>query len=434
MSPSPSSETGAMRRYAQVFRRPQVAPLLLVGFLGRLPHSVTAVLITMHVTATMGLDYWQAGLAAALLTIGLAIGSPWRGRRIDTVGLRRAIVPSIVVEALAWGLAPYANYPVLLLLLFLAGLYALPVFTIVRQSLGVMMTGADRRTAYSLDSMITELVFIIAPGGSAVLASTLGSSLAMTVVGILVVIAGLALIAFNPPTRSSQLPTSPRQAVGPLEGPSHQTDAPGVVPVVTGATPIVKAGGAAPQKRFGWVSAGVIAMLIMAAGAGISLSGSEVSVVAFAEHSGDSGSGLWWAYGLWSAASLVGGFIYGAQTRKFDPLMIITVLGIALIPAAFAPDMFWLGILLVLSGFFIAPLMTSASERLTESVAERHRGEAMGWYGSAMTAGTALGTPLVGVVIDAAGPSAAIVALAGVAMATGLGTMALRSLRRRRLS
>lgn len=74
--------------------------------------------------------------------------------------------------------------------------------------------------------------------------------------------------------------------------------------------------------------------------------------------------------------------------------------------------------------------MTAASERLTESVPERHRGEAMGLYGSALTAGTALGTPMVGVVIDIAGPAAAFLVLAGVAMATGLGTMALRRVRR----
>lgn len=423
------SEPGAFRRYGQVFRRPHVAPLLMVGFLGRLPHSVTAVLITLHVSHTLNLPYWQAGLAAALLTIGLAIGSPWRGRRIDTVGLRRAVVPSIVVEALAWGLAPYASYEVLLLLLFVAGLYALPVFTIVRQSLGVLMTGPDRRTSYSLDSMITEIVFIIAPGGSAVLAATLGTQTAMTVVGALVVVAGVSLLISNPPTRSSQLPSSPRQPVGELESPGHPSEASSVVPVVTGAIPVIKPG-PQRQKRFSWVTGAVIAMLIMAAGAGMALSGTEVSVVAFSEHSGDSAGGLWWAYGMWSAASLVGGFFYGAQTRRFDPLKIIAVLGVAMIPAAFAPDMFWLGILLVASGFFVAPLMTAASERLTESVPERHRGEAMGWYGSALTAGTALGTPMVGVVIDIAGPAAAFLVLAGVAMATGLGTMALRRVRR----
>lgn len=409
-----SKEPGALARYDAVLRRPHVLSLLAVGFLGRLPHSVTAVLVTLHVTRTLGLDYASAGLAAAVLTIGIALGSPWRGRRIDTVGLRRAVAPSIVVESLAWGLAPFANFPVLLVLLFAAGLYALPVFTIVRQSLGVLMEGDERRTAFSLDSIATELVFIVGPGASAVVAGRLSSVLAMEAVGALVVIAGLVLLWRNPPTRSSQLPGSHRE----------QLD--------TATLPLVAAASRPPARRFAWVTATVAAMLVLSAGAGLSLSGAEVGVVAFSEHAGASGAGLWWAYGIWSAASLVGGVVYGAQRRRIDPLAIITVLGLAMVPVAWAPDMLWLGLLLVPSGFFIAPLMTAASERLTEVVAERHRGEAMGWYGSAMTGGTAIGTPLVGLVIDAAGPSSAFLALALVAALTGVGTMVLRSARRRR--
>lgn len=432
MSAEKGSEKGAFAQYGAVLKRPHVAPLLLVGFLGRLPHSVTAVLVTIHVTQTLDRDYASAGLAAALLTIGIAFGAPWRGRAIDTRGLRRALLPSIIVEGAAWGLAPFVSYEWLLLLLFLAGLYALPVFTIVRQSLSVMMHGDDRRTAFSLDSMSTEMVFIIGPGAAAVVATQLSSGLAMMVVGGLVVLAGIVLMWRNPPTRSSQLPSSGRVQVDELSAPAHPDDAPNVVPVVTGAIPVIKPGGPAP-KRFGWVNATVVAMLIMAAGAGMSLSGTEVSVVAFSERTHDGGAGLWWAYGIWSFASLVGGFLYGAQRRRFDPLAIIALMGIALLPVAFAPDMFWLGLLLVPSGFFIAPLMTAASERLTEAVSERHRGEAMGFYGSAMTAGTALGTPLVGVVIDQAGASTAFTALAGVAILTGVGTIGVRALRRRRL-
>lgn len=427
-----SAESSALSRYWEVLRRPHVAPLLAVGFLGRLPHSVTAVLVTLHVQSTLGLSYAMAGLAAAILTIGIALGAPWRGRRIDAVGLRRAVVPSIIVEGLAWGLAPYASYPWLLVLLFVAGVYGLPVFTVVRQSMGVLMRGPDRRTAFSLDSMSTELVFIIGPGAAAVLATTVSTGFALTAVGVMVVVAGLVLLWRNPPTRSSQLPSSPREAIDELEGPARPEDAPQVVPVVTGAIPVVAAG-SRPAKRMNWVTPGVIAMFIMAAGAGMSLAGTEVGVVAFVEHDGGGGLGLWWAYGVWSAASLVGGFVYGAQTRRFDPLVLITVLGLSMLPVALAPDTLWLGPILAISGFFIAPLMTSASERLTDIVPERHRGEAMGWYGSAMTAGTAIGTPLVGMVLDSFGPQAAFVALACVAMFTGLGTMGLRSLRRRHL-
>lgn len=423
-----TSSSGALRRYGKVLRAPHVPTLLLVGFAGRLPHSVTAVLVTMHVTLTLGLDYASAGLAAALLTIGVAVGSPWRGRRIDSVGLRRAVVPSLVVEGLAWGIAPHVSYPFLLVLLFLAGLYALPVFTVVRQSLGVLMHGPDRRTAFSLDSMATELVFVIGPGGSAVLAARFSSGAALTVIGVLVVLAGVLLLVRNPPTHSDRLQVGAPDEIGELQAPSRPEDAPNVVPVVTGAIPVL-----GPEPRWGrrWLTAGVLAMFVMAAGAGFALAGTEVGVVAFSERSGDAGAGLWWAYAVWSAASLIGGFVYGLRSRRLDPLLLITVLGIGLLPAALAGDMFWLGLLLAISGFFIAPLMTAASERLTDLVAERHRGEAMGWYGSAMTAGTAIGTPLVGLVIDHAGAPAAFLVLAVVAILTGVATLTLRTLRRR---
>jgi MFS family permease len=386
----------------------------------------------------MGLDYASAGLASALLTIGVAIGSPWRGRAIDLKGLRRALIPSLIVEGAAWCLAPYANFPVLTLLLFLAGLYSIPVFTVIRQSLGVLMHGADRRTAFSLDSMATELVFVIAPGGSAVLAAAVSTKVALTTVGILVVVAGLALLISNPPTHSSQLgagePSPGRDQIGELEAPTRPGDAPEVVPTVTGALPIIRSDAPGPRKRkrTAWVTPGVLAMFLMSAGAGMSLSGTEVGVVAFSKHFGDQGSGLWWAYGLWCFASLTGGFVYGLISRRFDPLLLLTLMGVALVPAVVAGNLFWLGVLLFPSGFFCAPLMTAASERLTDLVDERNRGVAMGFYGSAMTAGTALGTPLVGLVIDAGGPGAAFAALAVVTIVVGLATMTLQTWRRRR--
>lgn len=429
--PDQPENIGALRRYGRVLGTPHVPTLLVVGFLGRLPHSVTAVLVTLHVTKVLDLSYASAGLATAMLTIGVAIGAPWRGRRIDMVGLRRAVLPSVVVEAVCWSLAPFASFPVLVLLLFLAGLYSIPVFTVVRQSLGVLMHGPDRRTAFSLDSMATEMVFVIAPGGSAVLATAVSTTATFIAMGLLVVFAGCVLLVTNPPTRSEHLP----EPIGDLEAPTRAMDAPEVVPVVTGAIPVVQSDAIQPpvkKARMSWVTAGVIAMFMMSAGAGLSLSGTEVGVVAFSEHFGDAGTGLWWAYGLWCFASLLGGFVYGLMSRKLDPLLLLVLLGAALVPAVFAGSLFWLGVALFPSGFFCAPLMTAASERLTDLVDERNRGVAMGFYGSAMTAGTALGTPIVGVVIDAGGPAVAFGSLAAVTVAVGLLTMLLRSIRRQR--
>ena len=58
----------------------------------------------------------------------------------------------------------------------------------------------------------------------------------------------------------------------------------------------------------------------------------------------------------------------------------------------------------------------------------------MGWYGSALTAGVALGAPLAGVFIDGIGPSAGFVSVgaAGVVLCL-FGLVLLRHRRRRGL-
>ena len=424
--------SGVFQRYARVLRRPHVPTLLLVGVFGRLPHSAAAILLTLHVRNGLQMDFASAGLVTAMLTIGVAIGSPWRGRIVDIKGVRRAVLPSIVVEAGAFGAAPFVGFQVLLVLMFLAGLFSLPVFTVVRQSMGVVVRGPDRTTAFALDSMTTELVFVIAPGGISVLATAISTTASLLLVGAMVVFAGVILMVTNPPTRSSQLPSAPREAVDDLAAPSRPTDA-SSVPAITGAIPVVPLPQPQPRRRFmPWLSISAAAMMVMALGAGMALAGTEVALVGFNETLGGGGDTLWVMYGVWCFGSLVGGFVYGALSRKFDPFAIIIVLGLTLVPVAFSLTLALISIALFVSGFFIAPLMTAASERLTEAVPERNRGQAMGLYGSAMTAGTAAGTPLVGVMLDVGGPTVAICVLAGVAVATGVVAMVLRQIRRRR--
>jgi MFS family permease len=58
-------------------------------------------------------------------------------------------------------------------------------------------------------------------------------------------------------------------------------------------------------------------------------------------------------------------------------------------------------VLLFVSGFFCAPTITATVDDLTRAVPKAVRGEAMGWHGSALTFGGAVGAPLVGSAIDA---------------------------------
>ena len=108
---------------------------------------------------------------------------------------------------------------------------------------------------------------------------------------------------------------------------------------------------------------------------------------------------------------MVGGLVYGAMHRPISPVLLLLGMSALTVPMAFAQDTWTLGLLSVLPGLLCAPVLSAASEKVAELVDERRRGEAMGWYGSALTGGVALGAPLAGVFIDGVGPSGGFVAV-----------------------
>ena len=101
--------------YRELLRIVPVRRLLIVGMIARFPHSAAGVLLTLHVVQTLERGYAEAGAVAAVMTIGIAVGAPWRGRRVDTAGLRAALIPSVIAEAVIWSVAPHLSYEWLLL-------------------------------------------------------------------------------------------------------------------------------------------------------------------------------------------------------------------------------------------------------------------------------------------------------------------------------
>ncbi|MEO5319884.1 MFS transporter [Arthrobacter sp. CC3] len=412
--------------------------LLTVGMIARIPHSAAGVLLTLHIVLTLGEGYAAAGAAAAVMTIGIAVGAPWRGRRVDTVGLRKALIPSVVSETVIWSVVPHVSYEWLLALVFVGGLLTLPIFSVVRQSLGVLASGEQRRTAFALDAIATELVFMLGPAAGAIVATAGYSVAGLTVLGVCTSVAGLFLMWFNPPTRS---------AVADAEYETDQQE--GAEVAVVAAAPAHLQGAAAElapvaagelrrsglrhrvAHNFAWFTAAVAAVFAVAAGAGMVLSGTDVGIVAALETGGHQAEiGL--VFVFWCAASVVGGLLYGAMHRPVSPIILLLGMAALTIPMGFARDTLTLCLLSLLPGLLCAPVLSSASEKVAELVEEGRRGEAMGWYGSALTAGVALGAPLAGVFIDGIGPSAGFVSVGAAGVVLCLFGLALLRHRRRR--
>ena len=423
--------------YKETLSVRSVRQLLVIGLIARIPHSAAGVLLTLHVVLTLDQGYAAAGAAAALMTIGIAIGAPWRGRRVDQAGLRKALIPSVISEALIWAIVPHVSYQWVLPLVFVGGLFSLPIFSVIRQSLGVLVDGEQRRSAFALDSIFTELVFMIGPAVGAVAATSGYSGAALTAVGASVSVAGLFLIWFNPPTRSEDPCTAEESAARAAD----DLAAAGAAMVASAAHVQEAASELAPAgsrlaglrghvvRNFAWFTVSVASVFVVAAGAGMVLSGTDVGIVAILERSGHQ-TELGIVFFFWCAASVVGGVVYGAMHRPVSPLLLLLGMAALTIPMGLAQDTWTLAILSVLPGLLCAPVLSAASEKVADLVGEERRGEAMGWYGSALTAGVALGAPVAGVFIDGVGSWAGFVAVGAAGVVLCLAGLVLMKVRR----
>lgn len=445
-----------MDAYRRVLAAPGAASVLLLGFLARIPFSTLGLLLTLHCVLGLDRSYLEAGLIVTASTLGTAISSPWRGRLVDRHGLRRAIAPPIIIQPLCLVAAAFSPYPVLVALAFIGGLFAIPVWTIVRTSLSVIVPAALRRSAFALDAVLTEIVFMAGPAGITILAMSLDTRTALVIVAASVVVAGVGLAIANPPTRSdrimlpTKLPTGLAasesaalvQGDGYAEARFAEDLTTGQIPALTAEDlaahdEVVREGAgesAARSARRALLSWGGIAVLAATGVGNATIMATDLSIVAIMETAGQAGLiGLVMA--AWCAGSLIGGLVYGMMTRAVDALWVLLLLGALTVPVAFASDLGLLLVAVVLAGLALAPLITVTGEAIAQLVAEEHRGEAMGWHGTSMTVGAAVGSPVFGAVIDQAGPSVGVgaaAALAVIVACAGIGGRKVRRVRLRR--
>jgi MFS family permease len=349
--------------YRQVLAVPGISRLLLVATLARVPHTAAGVVLTLHVVTALGLGYGAAGLATAAYTIGAALGGPWRGRVVDRYGVRAALWPSIVVEGAFWSASPWLPYELVIPGAVVAGMFALPVFSLTRQAIGVVVPEHLRRTAFALDSITVEMSFMAGPLLGVLAVTQLSSTTALMSVGACQVVAGLALVLLNPTVRS-------------------ESGAPAV---------------AGPRRA--WFTPQFAAVLLLMAASTLALTGTDVATVAVLNESGHTAL-LGLVFAAWGLGSIVGGTVYGALTRTITSPVLVVGLALVTIPLGLAHSWWVLAIALIVAGALCAPSISATVGDVSRLVPEAHRGEAMGWHSTAATIGVAIGAPLTGLAID----------------------------------
>lgn len=372
-----------------------LARIYALGFISRIPPAAAAVLLTLHVVNGLGHSWSAAGGLAGAATVCAAIAGPWRGRLLDRVGLRATMAPCLVVNAIAWSIAPFVGYWALLALACVAGLWQVPVWSIIRQAVLAAAPEEDRRSAIALDSVTVEMAFAIGPSLTVWAATVYDTRWVLLVVQLAGVLAASLLWLANP----TLLPDEARDEQR------------------------------LPLRQ--WAGPAFLAMLLVAATSSLVLAATDVSVVAATKEMGNQ-SALAWILVVWSVGSLIGGLIYGALPRAVPAVLLLGILCLTTFPLAFAKTPVLLGVLCALSGLVISPTIVATVDGISKVVPVTARGEAMGWHGSALTIGGAVGAPIAGVAIDTWGSAGGFIAPAavgaGVAVIAGL----LMTMRKRR--
>ena len=85
-----------LEKYVAFIRQPDVAKLLLVALLSRMPVGMGGFALLMFLRENLG-DYARAGTAVGVQLVALAAAAPIMGRLIDRVGGR---IPLIVTGTL----------------------------------------------------------------------------------------------------------------------------------------------------------------------------------------------------------------------------------------------------------------------------------------------------------------------------------------------
>jgi hypothetical protein len=181
-------------------------------------------------------------------------------------------------------------------------------------------------------------------------------------------------------------------------------------------------------RRGEWFSPALIAVLAAAIGATVVLAGTDVAIVGHLRESGEVQlTGL--IFVAWGIGSMPGGLVYGALPRELSPFLLLLALAVLTVPVGLAPGPLSLMLTILPAAALCAPVITSTIEAVSRLVPEQVRGEAMGWHGSALQAGSALGAPLAGTAMDATGSWAgfAAVGVGGAVIAVlGLGVLGAR--------
>ncbi len=386
-------------KYALILRYPGALLFSLTGLFARLQMSMAGIGATLLIVHERG-SFSLAAMITAAYALAAAFIGPQLSRLVDRYGQFRIIpiqllfhVPAILgvvivayadgLEALLFGLA------------FIAGSTQLSVGALIRARWSKIYTGTPQlRTAFAMESLVDEIVFIAGPPLATILALQVAPSAALLVATAILTVGSVILVL----QRSTQ------------------------------PTPSIGTGNEAPKGSALFLP-GVASIAGIFVFLGAVFGSYEITTIAVAADAGAAGyTGLILA--VYSAGSLFGGFFFGAKDFRaaLPKQFFFAVCGLAVVtlPLAAMGNLWLLGLASFVAGFAVAPVLIAGSSLIEHIVPSNRLTESMTWTTGGLSVGLAGGLLFAGWIVDNMSSSLAYLVTSGAALLAFVVALAVR--------
>jgi MFS family permease len=355
---------------SSLLRAPYFLWLLASNWLGRLPSAMAIVAIPLALREVHA-PYGFIGVVAGVVAVAAAVGSPLLGRLVDRIGQVRVLVPTAVVSAAGFAaIAAAPTRPALVLAGAVLAGGAMPPLEPCLRVLWPDIVGKDRlERAYAVDSAAQEMIFVAGPLVVAVCVALVSPVFALWTAAALGV-AGVAIFALARPVHRWRAEARVPDWLGPLR------------------------------------STGLVLLLGAFVGVGFAIGVLNVLVVSYAErHAVPGGAPVLLA--LNSGGALVGALVYGVVRWRGPARRRVAVcaggLAVSYSLLAIVPPPPYMAGLMVVTGLFLAPLLTVTFVLIGDLAPRGTTTEAFAWLITLFAVGNSVGSGVVGVVLDRAG-------------------------------
>jgi predicted MFS family arabinose efflux permease len=352
-----------------VLKSPGAFRVLLSSLIGRLPFGTVPLALLLFARGNQ-LTLAAGGALVAVFTAGTAVGAPLLARAVDRYRQAPVLLGATALSTVGFALVAMGGrgaFPVAMLGVALAGLGTPPLEACLRALWPDLLAPGLVRAGYALDIASQELIFITGPLITTGAVALAGPEAGLASAAVLQ-LAGTVVFATTPAARRWRGVAAERHWAGPLRRPAF------------------------------------VLLLVEVVLVGAAVGSVSVAVTAHAEAVADR-SLAGWLLAAQAAGALAGGVAYArwpVDHRRWLPLL-AAGFAAGYLPLLLTPGIWAMAPLMVISGMGLPPLLTAVFVSVDELVPEGTAAEAFAWTATAFAVGSAIGSALNGLLVDAAG-------------------------------